>query len=65
MELKNEKSRFRPLFLCQNPSVQAIFRGLSLLIEMGHKKVKKQKDGSCFMSKALINQALFELPLYL
>ena len=42
---KVRQSRFRPLFLCYSPSVQAVSRGLSLFIEKGHRKGKTEKTG--------------------
>ena len=45
MELKNETIQISASFSMPKPSVKAIFRGLSLFIEMGHQKAQKQKNG--------------------
>ena len=38
--LKNETSKFGPLFLCWKPRIQATFSGLPPFVEMGHPKRK-------------------------
>ena len=43
MELKNETTQIPASFSMRKPSVKAIFRGLSLFIEMGHQKAKTEK----------------------
>ena len=44
LELKDETSRFRPLFLCRKPRIQATFSWLSPFVEMGHPKRKMEKS---------------------
>ena len=43
LELKNETFQIPASFSMRKPSVKAIFRGLSLVIEMGHQKAKSRK----------------------
>ena len=43
MELKNETIQIPTSFAMLKHSVQAIFLGLSLFIEMGHQKAKNRK----------------------
>ena len=45
LELKNETTQIPASFSMRKPSVKAIFRGLSLFIEMGHQKAKNRKMG--------------------
>ena len=45
LELKNETIQIPASFSMRKPSVKAIFRGLSLFIEMGHQKAKNRKMG--------------------
>ena len=45
MELKNETTQIPASFSMRKPSVKAIFRGLSLFIEMRHQKAKNRKIG--------------------
>ena len=44
LELKNETSKFWPLFLCRKPRIQATFSWLPSLVEMGHPKRKIEKS---------------------
>ena len=43
LELKNETSKFRPLFLCRKLRIQATFSWMSPFVEMGHPKAKIEK----------------------
>ena len=43
LELKNETTQIPASFSMRKPSVKAIFRGLSLFIDMGHQKAKTEK----------------------
>ena len=45
MELKNEIIQISASVSMPKPSVKAIFRGLSVFIEMGHQKEKNRKMG--------------------
>ena len=45
MELKNEIIQISASVSMPKPSVKAIFRGLSVFIEMGHQKAKNRKMG--------------------
>ena len=43
LELKNEISKFRPLFLCRKPRIQATFPWSPSFVEIGHSKRKMEK----------------------
>ena len=44
LELKNETSKFRPLFLYRKPRIQATFSRLPSFVAMGHPKRKIEKS---------------------
>lgn len=44
LELKNETSKFQPLFLCCKSCICVIFERLLFMVELGHQKVKIKKS---------------------
>lgn len=58
LELKNETSKFRSLFLCPKPRIQATFSWLPSSVEMGHSKAKIEKS-KCKNEKRLNPNPVF------
>ena len=55
MELKNETTKFCPLFLCCKAYICLIFEYLFFIVELGHQKVKIRKSQHGNENRLVVN----------